>query len=72
MGEEMIAAARSPVPDRASAWSAEETAYRQRDGSTLWQVEAKCDEHWILVWGRSRNQAWTAASRMASRIQREP
>ena len=62
----------SSATGHAPGWSGEETAYRQRDGSTLWQVEANCREHRILVWGRTRSEAWKAASRMANRIQPEP
>ena len=68
----MIALARNSPQDYAPEWSAEETASRQRDGSTLWQIEAQCDDHRILVWGRTRSQAWKAASRMVARIRREP
>jgi len=54
-----------------SEWCAAETVLHQRDGLTLWQVETNCREHRILVWGRTRSEAWEAASRMADRIQRE-
>jgi len=54
-----------------SEWSVEETVYRQRDGSTLWQADANCQEHRILVWGQSQSGVWRAVSRMADRIQRE-
>jgi hypothetical protein len=52
-----------------SGWSAAETEYRQPDGSTVWQVEANRDEHRVLVWGRTRGDAWRAAHRMFRRIE---
>lgn len=51
--------------------SAAETVYRQRDGSTLWQIDANCQEHRLLVWGQSQSGVWRAVSRMADRIQKE-
>jgi len=70
MGGEMVAPIRNLPEDQRHDWSAEETVSRQRDGSTLWQVEAECNKHWILVWGSTRSQAWQAATRMADRIRR--
>ena len=67
----MIAATEILPSNDVPLWSAEETVSRQRDGSTLWQIEAQCNEHCILAWGRTRSQAWKAATRMAERIRKQ-
>jgi len=70
MGREMIAAVPKLPESHGRDWPAEETVSRQRDGTTLWQIEAQCDDHFILAWGRTRSQAWNAVARITERIQR--
>jgi len=38
------------------------------DGSTVWEVAARYCDHRIVVWGRTRGEAWKAAYRMVDRI----
>lgn len=51
-----------------SGWCVAETPMHHPDGSTVWEVAAKYCDHRIVVWGRTRGEAWKAAYRMVDRI----
>ena len=64
----MPIADRSPRMLQDLGWSVGEAALHQADGSMLWQVDATRHGHTILVWGRTKADAWRAACRLARRV----
>jgi len=49
-------------------WSVGEAPLQGPDGSTFWQIDATRQGHTILAWGRTKDEAWLAACRLAGRV----